>query len=157
MYNEQLSLLRELLEKRIVIVGFPGSGKSTLGRALAAKLEIPLISADDYFLKSDGTSRQTHDFKATIHQAITENKEWIFEGHFKSLHGILLKDATAVIELDIGFWSSYLSYVSRELRSREARLKRLKKIIFVLKNRRMIIEIRKKALAEFRSLRLFLS
>lgn len=156
MFEQQLSLLRELPLKRIIIVGFPGSGKSTSGRLLASELQIPFLSADAYFWKSDGTSLDPHDFKVKVHQVITENKEWIFEGHFKTLSGLLLKEATAVVEIDTGFWTSYYSYVSRELRSRESFLKRLQKIAYVFKNRRSIIEIRKKAMSEFKGLRLIL-
>jgi shikimate kinase len=35
--------------KTIVLVGFPGSGKSTIGRRLAARLSLPFYDTDSYF------------------------------------------------------------------------------------------------------------
>lgn len=44
--------------KRVVLVGFMGCGKSTLGKKLAKKLEVPFIDSDkeieEYFQKSIG-------------------------------------------------------------------------------------------------------
>ena len=35
--------------KTIVLVGFPGSGKSTVGRCLASRLSLPFYDTDSYF------------------------------------------------------------------------------------------------------------
>ncbi len=37
--------------RTIVLVGFPGSGKSTVGRRLASRLSIPFFDTDSYFEK----------------------------------------------------------------------------------------------------------
>lgn len=41
-------------EKNIVIIGMPGSGKTTFGKALAAKLQRDFIDADDFIEAQEG-------------------------------------------------------------------------------------------------------
>ena len=48
--------------KTIVLVGFPGSGKSTVGRRLASRLSLPFYDTDSYFEMKYRIS--VHDFFA---------------------------------------------------------------------------------------------
>ena len=41
---------------RLVLVGLPGSGKSTVGPALALALDIPFVDADDAFAAAEGVT-----------------------------------------------------------------------------------------------------
>ena len=56
------SLLEETFEKvfgdkeNIILIGMPSSGKSTVGRALAAALSRPFFDSDDEIVKNEGTS-----------------------------------------------------------------------------------------------------
>ena len=40
--------------KNIVLIGMPGSGKTTFGAALSRKLSRPFVDADDYLEKKEG-------------------------------------------------------------------------------------------------------
>lgn len=42
------------MTKNIVLCGFMGSGKTTLGKLLAARLEAPFIDVDDYIVAEQG-------------------------------------------------------------------------------------------------------
>lgn len=41
-------------EKNIVIIGMPGSGKTTFGKAAAQKLQRPFYDADDFVVEQEG-------------------------------------------------------------------------------------------------------
>lgn len=65
--------------KTIVLVGFPGSGKSSVGRRLAARLSLPFYDTDSYFEAkyhitiSDFFTKYGEDFfRICEHQVLTE-------------------------------------------------------------------------------------
>ena len=41
---------------RLILIGLMGSGKSSIGRRLAARLELPMIDLDDYIVEKAGLS-----------------------------------------------------------------------------------------------------
>ena len=48
--------LRRRLDRPVVLIGMMGSGKSTLGRRLAQRLELPFVDADDEIQRAAGMS-----------------------------------------------------------------------------------------------------
>jgi shikimate kinase len=44
------------LDKNIVFIGMPGSGKTTIGSAVAEALSLPFYDVDEYIEKTDGRS-----------------------------------------------------------------------------------------------------
>lgn len=44
------------LNKNIILIGMPGCGKTTVGKELAERLEIPFCDMDDYIVTSEGKS-----------------------------------------------------------------------------------------------------
>ena len=45
-----------VLDRMIVLVGLMGAGKTTIGRRLAARLEVPFVDADDEVERAAGCS-----------------------------------------------------------------------------------------------------
>ena len=64
--------------KTIVLVGFPGSGKSTVGRRLASRLSLPFYDTDSYFetkyhiTVSDFFSKYGEDFFRICEKSVLE-------------------------------------------------------------------------------------
>ena len=64
--------------KTIVLVGFPGSGKSTLGRRLASRLSLPFFDTDSFFETkyhisvSDFFSKYGEDFFRICEKSVLE-------------------------------------------------------------------------------------
>lgn len=47
-----------MLTKSIVLIGMPGSGKSTVGKALARKHDVDFCDTDDLIIENTGESLQ---------------------------------------------------------------------------------------------------
>lgn len=69
---------------RVHILGASGSGTTTLGVALAARLDHPHVDADSLFwLPTDPpftTKRPRDDRQAMLHQLLPEVGQWVFSG-----------------------------------------------------------------------------
>ena len=69
--------------KRIIVIGCPGSGKSTFSRALHEKIGIPLHHLDLMFWNEDKTTVEKSVFKARL-AAVLEGERWIIDGNYSS-------------------------------------------------------------------------
>lgn len=85
--------------QRILIIGSPGAGKSTLARKLALKLNLPLIYLDMIYHQADHTVLSSQEFDQRL--KIELNKpEWIIDGNYARTLSERLKKADLVIYLD---------------------------------------------------------
>ena len=85
--------------KRILVIGSPGSGKSTLSRKLSERLNIPCIHLDRLFWKPNWISTPKEEFDKLI-QLELEKDSWIIDGNYKRTLNMRLKYADTVIWLD---------------------------------------------------------
>ena len=85
--------------KRIMIIGCPGSGKSTFARALAAKTGLPLYYLDMMYWNPDRTTKPKAEFRAALRETV-ELPEWIIDGNYGSTLEIRMEACDTVIFLD---------------------------------------------------------
>ncbi|MBM7872116.1 shikimate kinase [Clostridium pascui] len=71
------------LTKNIVIIGMPGSGKSTIGKELSKRLNIEFCDIDEYITKKDGKS---------IPEIFQKGEE-----HFRSIESIAVKEVSSKV------------------------------------------------------------
>lgn len=90
--------LRTHLGKRILLLGCPGAGKTTLGKRLGPILNIQLVQLDDYYWKEDGTCREEDEWRETQRSFVT-GESWIVEGNDLSAFEMRIKRADSVIVL----------------------------------------------------------
>ncbi len=85
--------------KKIIIIGSPGAGKSTLARKLADKTKLPLYYLDIIWHKPDKTTVTTHEFDARLEEILNTDR-WIIDGNYKRTLEMRLQKCDAVIFLD---------------------------------------------------------
>ena len=85
--------------KRIMIIGCPGSGKSTFARALAAKTGLPLYYLDMMYWNPDRTTKPKEEFRAALRETVAL-PEWIIDGNYGSTLEVRMEVCDTVIFLD---------------------------------------------------------
>lgn len=67
--------------KKVIILGCPGSGKSTFARKLQEKTGLPLYYLDMIWHKPDKTTLTKEEFDEKLHELIARD-EWIIDGNY---------------------------------------------------------------------------
>ena len=77
---------------RIIVLGCPGSGKSTFARALAARTELPLIHLDSVWWRADGSHISRDEFDRALSELLAGEK-WIMDGDYSRTYEVRLRAA----------------------------------------------------------------
>ena len=85
--------------KKIIVIGCPGSGKSTFSRALHKATNIPLYHLDLMYWNADKTTVEKSVFRQRLADAL-EKDEWIIDGNYASTMELRLAACDTVIFLD---------------------------------------------------------
>lgn len=85
--------------KRILIIGSPGAGKSTLARKLARILDLPLVYLDMIYHQVDHTVLSQVEFDKQLKTEL-EKPDWIMDGNYARTLSERQKKADLVIYLD---------------------------------------------------------
>src|SRR5260221_1275404 len=86
--------------EKIVIIGSPGAGKTTLAKKLSPMLNIKVYHLDRLFWQRDW-KRETRDTRIDILQNLVWEKRWIIEGTYLNSSKLHVKAADTIIFLDI--------------------------------------------------------
>ena len=86
-------------EMQRIIIGPPGSGKSTFARKLHDLISLPLYHLDNIYWKSDGTTISREEFDDKLKKLLDEEK-WIIDGDYSRTFEARIKAADTVIFLD---------------------------------------------------------
>lgn len=106
---------------RTLIIGLPGSGKTTLAKILSRNTRVPHYEMDRYFWLDDEV--ENPDFRREC-EKIAHKGEWICEGHFTKVHPYFLAKAERIIWLKTP-WSVCLNRVFQRVVAHQAPLSRL--------------------------------
>ena len=85
--------------KRVIVIGCPGSGKSTFARALHQKTGLPLVHLDMLFWNADKTQVEKPLFLARLDEAMRQ-ESWIIDGNFSATMEQRLQRCDTVFFLD---------------------------------------------------------
>lgn len=130
---------------KIVIIGGPGTGKTTLAKDLSSILNINFYSLDDIRFKKDWQPRKKSDINKKISYIFSQEK-WIIEGnHFQNLE-LILEQCELVVFLDFRLSLQLFGILKRfftNLKSPKSKKYKSKiRLIFLIKT--LLYNIRKK-------------
>ena len=85
--------------KKIIVIGCPGSGKSTFSRILHDITALPLYHLDMMYWNADKTTVEKSVFLERL-SAVLEKDEWIIDGNYGSTMELRMAACDTVIFLD---------------------------------------------------------
>ena len=85
--------------ERILVIGCPGAGKTTLARQMSEKLNLPLIHLDSLFWLTGWKERERDEFDRLLGEAL-EKPKWIIDGNYGRTLPLRLQYCDTVVFLD---------------------------------------------------------
>ena len=89
--------------RRVLVIGSPGAGKSTLSHQLAQRTGLPLHHLDRMFWLPGWVERDREQGRATLGEVLA-TESWIIDGNYGSTLPMRLERADTVIWLDYPTW-----------------------------------------------------
>ncbi len=86
--------------ERVIVIGSPGSGKSSFARKLHTETGIPLYYLDMLWHKPDRTTVSQEEFDARL-QVILDQDSWIMDGNYQRTLEKRLRVCDTVFLMDI--------------------------------------------------------
>ena len=86
--------------EKILIIRCPSSGKSTLSKVLAKRLNLPILHLDRVYHIDNTHQISREELKEKIHEFIKENDKFIIDGNYSATLAFRMQFATTIILLD---------------------------------------------------------
>jgi len=85
--------------KKVIVIGCPGSGKSTFARALHERTSLPLFHLDMMYWNADRTIVEKPVFRQRLSDAMA-GTEWIIDGNYGSTMELRMQACDTIFFLD---------------------------------------------------------
>lgn len=90
------------LGQKIIVIGCPGSGKSTFSKKLHVITGLPLFHLDNINWNSDKSHISREEFDQRLDEILQRDK-WIIDGNYNRTFEVRFKACDTVIFLDYSF------------------------------------------------------
>ena len=104
---------------KILFIGSPGSGKSTMASKLHILTNLPLIRLDDHYWLEQWQRPLPDEWLKTVYNLVSKD-QWIIDGNYFSSIDIRLAAADMVVFLDTPTWICLLRVFVRAIKRRLA-------------------------------------
>ena len=88
------------MHTKIMIIGSPGSGKSTFARKLRDKTGLPLFYLDMIKHKPDRTTISSEEFDKKLKEILVKS-QWIIDGNYQRTLEVRMKECDLIILFDL--------------------------------------------------------
>ena len=95
-----------------MIIGCPGSGKSTMARQLKEKLGLPVVHLDQLWWKEGWQNVSREDFDDRLALAVAMDR-WIIDGNYSRTIPMRLSRCDTILYLDFSRWECLLGMFQR--------------------------------------------
>lgn len=85
---------------RVSIVGSPGSGKTTVGRRLAARLDVPFVELDSIFHQAGWADLPRDTFRTRVSERL-DTHGWVVDGNYSAVQDLVWRAADTIVWLDL--------------------------------------------------------
>lgn len=103
--------------QRVMVIGGPGAGKSTLAREIGARLGLPVVHIDALFWQPGWVEGDRAALASRLRE-IYADTAWVVEGNYSATWPERLARADTLIHLDLPGWLRLLRVLRRALRHR---------------------------------------
>jgi len=103
--------------QRVLVIGSPGAGKSTLSTELARRTGLPLIHLDQHAWLPGWVELDREQWKAKVRELVAGDR-WIIDGNYGGSLEYRLTRADTVIDLDLPAWLCVARLLRRILSTR---------------------------------------
>ena len=85
--------------KKVIVIGCPGSGKSTFSKRLKEITNLPLYHLDMLYHYEDGSHITREEFKYKL-RVIFKDDEWILDGNYQGTLEFRIRECDTIFLLD---------------------------------------------------------
>lgn len=103
--------------ERLLIIGSPGAGKSTLAAEVARLTGLPLVHLDRLHWKAGWVESGKDEFDSKLRDAIARPR-WVIDGNYGRTLPLRLTRADTVVDLDLPRWQCVLGVFRRAVMNR---------------------------------------
>jgi adenylate kinase family enzyme len=86
--------------RRVSLLGVPRSGKTSIGRRLAASLDVPFVELDSLFHQPDWAELSRREFRTQVAHAVAGD-DWVVDGNYAAVQDLVWQRADTVVWLDL--------------------------------------------------------
>jgi adenylate kinase family enzyme len=107
--------------KRVLVIGSPGAGKSTLAAELARRSGLPLYHLDQLYWQPGWIEPDLDQWRASL-EALLDQPRWIIDGNYGGSLPARLRRADTVVDLQVPAWRC-LARVLGRIRAHRGRVR----------------------------------
>jgi adenylate kinase family enzyme len=103
--------------ERVLVVGAPGAGKSTVAAAIGRHAALPVVHLDQHYFRPGWVEPPQDEWRRTV-EGLAGGRKWVIDGNYGSTLDLTFGRADTVVWLDLPTWLCLWRISRRVLRHR---------------------------------------